>query len=381
MLAPTPKDAAITESILSEARIPSRVCHSLADLARECAQGAAVLLVAEEAILGGDVHVLADLVEGQPPWSDLPILLLTWPGADSSSVNDALDLLGNVTLIERPVRVASLVTAIQAALRARERQYQIRGHLQAMADANQRKDEFLATLAHELRNPLAPIRNSVHVLQAKGSPDPEVQHLHAILERQVGYMVRLVDDLLEISRITRGKIELRQQPTDLDSILQNAIETSQPLIEQRGQRLRLWIAPEVLPVFGDPVRLAQVFSNLLNNAAKYSHERGEIWLIAERSADEVAVTVRDSGVGIDPDELPRVFEIFTQAETSRGRSQGGLGIGLAIVQTLVRMHGGPVEARSAGLGRGSEFTVRLPVLKTAPTRARRTEETVGADLR
>jgi PAS domain S-box-containing protein len=237
----------------------------------------------------------------------------------------------------------------------------------ALEQADRSKDEFLATLAHELRNPLAPIRNSVHVLRLAGNRDA-VKHIHEMMERQVNHMIRLVDDLMEVSRITRGKIELRRERVDLVSVVHSAVETSRPLIDAAEHRLTITIPGEPLVLDADPIRLAQVLSNLLNNAAKYTEDGGQIWISASRVGAEAVVSVRDNGAGISADVLPKVFDLFMQVENSYARSQGGLGIGLTLVRSLVNLHGGSVEAKSEGVGQGSEFLVRLPLAGKPPAR-------------
>jgi PAS domain S-box-containing protein len=232
-----------------------------------------------------------------------------------------------------------------------------------LREADQRKDEFLATLAHELRNPLAPIRNSLHILRLSGTGGGNLERVHDMLERQVGHMVRLVDDLMEVSRITRGKFELRKEPIDLADVVRSAIETSKPLIDGAGHALTVALPEDPLPLEADAVRLAQVLANLLNNAAKYTEPGGQIWLSARREGAEAVVSVRDNGNGIPPDMLQTVFDLFTQADRSYQRAQGGLGIGLTLVRSIVHMHGGSVEAHSGGLGQGSEFVVRLPLAR------------------
>ena len=237
---------------------------------------------------------------------------------------------------------------------------------QALRDADRRKDEFLAILAHELRNPLAPIRNGLYLLRKTGGQEAATEQIYGMMERQVNHLVRLVDDLMEVSRITRGKIELRKEQTDLADILANAIETSQPLIDAAHHALRISLPSCGLPVDADPVRLAQVFANLLNNAAKYTESGGHIELSADCLDGVAVVSVRDDGGGIPAEMLPCVFDLFAQVDRSLGRAKGGLGIGLALVRSLVEMHGGRVEARSAGVGRGCEFIVRLPLAAAAP---------------
>jgi PAS domain S-box-containing protein len=223
------------------------------------------------------------------------------------------------------------------------------------------KDEFLATLAHELRNPLAPIRNALQVMRIASDDPQALQASETIIDRQVQQMVHLIDDLLDLSRISRGKIELRKERIDLADVFVSALETSRPLIEEYGHQLTVNLPAEPIPLDADLVRLAQVFLNLLNNSAKYTERGGKIWLTTEREADTVVVRVRDTGVGIPPQMLPRIFDMFTQVDRSLERAQGGLGIGLTLVRRLVEMHGGTVEAHSEGPGKGSEFIVRLPV--------------------
>jgi signal transduction histidine kinase/CheY-like chemotaxis protein len=368
ILAPTGRDAALARQILNRAGILNECCADADALCAAAAHGAGSLLIAEEALSPRTREAIAAVLATQSAWSDLPVLVLTRRGADSAAVSSALEQLGNVTLLERPVRVAALVSAVRVALRARERQYQMRAYLrleaqarQALQDADRRKDEFLAMLAHELRNPLAPVRNALQLLRLTGTQDATVERVRAVMERQVGHLVRLVDDLMEVSRITRGKIELRRERIDLAAVLRSAVETSQPLVDAAGHALVLDLPLEPLPLDADPVRLAQVFANLLNNAAKYSERAGRIVLRARREATEIVVTVCDDGIGIDPQMLPHVFDLFTQIDSSHRRSQGGLGIGLTLVRSLVDLHGGRVSARSDGVGRGSEFTVRLPL--------------------
>ncbi|BCT91947.1 hypothetical protein LYSHEL_09710 [Lysobacter helvus] len=234
----------------------------------------------------------------------------------------------------------------------------------ALRDVDRRKDEFLATLAHELRNPLAPLRNCLHILRMADEGDGaavDSERLHAVMERQVAQLVRLVDDLMEVSRITRGMVPLHLQAVTIQDVVERAVETSRPLLDAAHHTLDIDMPTLPLPLRADPVRLAQVLSNLLNNAAKYTNPGGHIVLSATRQDADVVLRVRDNGLGIEPDELDRVFDLFNQAEHSIGHAAGGLGIGLTLVRSLVELHGGTVLARSGGLGQGSEFEVRLPL--------------------
>ncbi|HMH77195.1 MAG TPA: ATP-binding protein, partial [Candidatus Udaeobacter sp.] len=239
---------------------------------------------------------------------------------------------------------------------------QRRGSERALEDADRRKDEFLAMLAHELRNPLAPIRNAAHTLALLGTGDDRVRWVSGVIERQVGLMTRLVDDLLDVSRITSGKITLQRTTVSVREVLAQAVETARPLAESRGQALEVDVPEDSAWVDGDPARLAQAVGNLLDNAIKYTDDGGRIGLRARVEADEVVIVVEDSGVGVDPELLPHVFDLFIQADRSLERKQGGLGLGLTLVRRLVEMHGGRVEAASAGPGLGSAFTIRLPCL-------------------
>ncbi len=231
-----------------------------------------------------------------------------------------------------------------------------------LAEADRRKDEFLALLAHELRNPLAPIPNAIQVLEDFSPADVDLNWARNVIERQVQHLTRLVDDLLDVSRISRGKINLRKECIKLAHVVADAVEIARPLVEARKHQLTVSQPPEPLWLEADSTRLAQVVANLLNNAAKYTEKGGHIWLTVERAGEEAVLRVRDTGVGIAPEMLPHVFELFAQADRSLDRSQGGLGIGLTLVRHLVGMHGGRVEAASGGLGEGSEFVVRVPAL-------------------
>jgi PAS domain S-box-containing protein len=236
----------------------------------------------------------------------------------------------------------------------------------ALRAADRRKDEFLALLAHELRNPLGPLGNGVQLLRLAGNDADTVARVGAMLDRQLGHMVRLIDDLLDIARIGQNKIELRRARVPLASVIDSAVETARPSIEAGGHELSVSLPTEPLYLHADLTRLAQVFSNLLTNSAKYTRSSGHIWLTANRQGEDAVVSVRDDGIGIPADALPRVFDIFSQVDQSIERATGGLGIGLALVKGLVEMHGGRVSAESDGSGKGSTFTAQLPALDSLP---------------
>ena len=231
-----------------------------------------------------------------------------------------------------------------------------------LQEANRRKDEFLAMLAHELRNPLAPIQNAVVILKHIGVVDDSLRYAREIIDRQVHHLSRLVDDLLDVSRITLGKVKLQKQPVEIGSIIARAVEASRPIIDNRRHQLTLSLPPKGVRVDADATRLTQVVGNLLSNAAKYTDECGEIFLTTEQTSTHATIRVRDTGIGISAELIPRVFDLFIQGDRSMARSEGGLGIGLTLVRRLVEMHDGTVEVFSDGIGQGSEFVVRLPVL-------------------
>lgn len=257
----------------------------------------------------------------------------------SASRAEALDLM-----------TQALVAREQAAQSARE-----------LRESDRRKDAFLATLAHELRNPLAPIRNALEILQASDLAAPAAIQAREMMTRQLAHLVRLVDDLLEVSRITHGKIELRKEQVELASVIASAVETVGPLIDEARQRLEVSLPQQPLWLDGDPIRLSQIFGNLLNNAIKYTDAGQEIRIEVSTHNGDVLVSVQDTGAGIPAELLPRVFDMFSQGDPNPSRVQGGLGIGLSLVRKLVELHGGRVEARSAGPGRGSELVVLLPL--------------------
>jgi signal transduction histidine kinase/ActR/RegA family two-component response regulator len=536
LLAPTATDAALSRSILSEAKLACMACKDLHELSGEISSGTGAILLTEEVLSSADVQFLIDALQRQPVWSDIPIVMLSTSNASVKPEAWATELLGNVTVLERPVRVTTLVSALHMAVRERRRQYQLRQQLielkqvesslrqqserqrllweaasvlltteepvammqelfskiaphldldayfnfmvdesgealqlvscsgidddearkisrldfgqaicgnaalsrqpiaathiqqsddpkvqlvkkygircyachplmaegrllgtlsfasrrrdefgkeeleflrtichyvavayervnliRQLRDIDRRKDEFLATLAHELRNPLAPIQNALEILRL--TDNGASAQVRQMMDRQLGQMVHLIDDLLDVSRITRGKLALRREYVTLTSIVDSALDTVRPLIDTLGHRLTVDLPPQPVYLDADSMRLAQVFANLLNNAAKYTERGGQITLTASLSGNTLRVAVHDTGIGIAPEVLPAIFEMFTQGDRSLEKSQGGLGIGLTLVRRLVEMHGGSVEARSDGLSFGSEFIVRLPIAK------------------
>jgi len=373
VLAPTERDGGLSRIILAEAGVGVMVCQDLEHLCREMAAGCGAAVLTGEAILRDHRSCLADVVRGQPPWSDLPLIVLTGGGADSPAAAVALETLGNVTLLDRPVRVSTLISIVRSALRARRKQYQVRDYLlerariaEVLRDADRRKDEFLAMLGHELRNPLAPVQNAVQILRYQGVNGPVAGRAVEMMGRQVTHLVRLVDDLLDVSRVSRGKVELRKEPTDLAAIAARSVEAMRAFLTERGHRVETAFPAVALVLDADPARLEQVITNLLTNAGKYTPPGGRVRLMVGQEGTDAVVRVSDTGIGIRPDVIPRLFELFTQSDRVPGRVSEGLGLGLALVKLLVEMHGGTVIAVSEGPGRGSEFIVRLPLTAIHP---------------
>ncbi len=375
VLTPIGRDAELACQVLEEAGLAGERCEGLGDLCRKLDEGAGAVLLAEEALADATLDRLVQMLDEQPPWSTLPVLVLT---RDKSAFSEnvaalkTLETRRGVTFLERPLRIMTLISTVQATLEARRRQYQIRDLLQTAEEGMRYRDEFLAMLGHELRNPIAPIRSAIDILKLE-SPltASSLQWGLEIIDRQTQQLTYLVNDLLDMARVTQGRIQLRRQTVVLADSVAAAIETARPIIEARRHKLTLTSQASPLQVEADPTRLVQVVANLLQNAAKYTKPEGHIWLTVRREGNEAVICVRDTGIGIPAEFLPHLFTPFSQASRSLARSQGGLGVGLALVRGLVEMHGGRVLAFSAGLGQGSEFVVRLPALAAVrqPTEA------------
>ena len=349
---PHGKDAKLACAALEQAGLECFPCTTLVQLVQELHRGAGAILTVEEILPKAAATLLIDFLSTQPTWSDLPVLVLTKPGGESPWTRGAYEWLGNLTLLERPVRVPSLISVARSALRARQRQYEIR-------QADQRKDEFLAMLGHELRNPLAPISAAATLLELMPGDIDRVKRSSNIIARQVGHMTNLIDDLLDVARVTRGLITLDRQPLDLRDILSEAVEQVRPLVNTRHHELALHLPAESALVMGDRKRMVQVVVNILNNASKYTPEGGHIDARLQLKKDAVMLDISDNGIGMTPELIPHVFDLFSQAKRASDRSQGGLGLGLALVKSLIESHGGKVYATSKGIGQGSTFTLRL----------------------
>ncbi|HEV7631700.1 MAG TPA: hybrid sensor histidine kinase/response regulator [Steroidobacteraceae bacterium] len=357
----TRRDGIVTRNFMAQQGIRARVCSG-PELVHCLAADAGALVLTDSRLEDPDIGAVLDALQNQPAWSDLPIVLLGRVAADASPAARRLASMSNVTLLEKPTSARTLLSAVQTALRARRRQYQIRDAEEALRAASQRKDEFLAMLAHELRNPLASIRNAAELMSRRHLGDGQTQTTAALLKRQVMQLTRLVDDLLDVSRITQGRIELQRRPVSLRAVLAQALESVQPLMQDKNHQVSVRFAANALYASGDAARLVQCVANLLTNSAKYTDAHGSIDVSLDRADTTAVITVTDNGIGIPADLLPNIFELFVQSNRSLDRSQGGLGIGLSVVRRLVDMHGGTVSASSAGTQRGSSFRITLPLV-------------------
>jgi signal transduction histidine kinase/ActR/RegA family two-component response regulator len=356
--APSGRDGPLAAKVLAVASIASHVCLSAAELGRELERGAGVVLTVEEALSSGGFKILGDVVARQPAWSDLPIILLTHRGNDSPAVRHAVAALGNVTLLERPVRTLTLLTSVQAALRARDKQYQVR-------EAERRKDEFLASLGHELRNPLAPIQTSAALLGQLFPESPQVGKIRDVIARQVTHLTRLVDDLLDVARITSGKIALQRRDIPFSQVMQHVLELCAQAADAKRIDLKVELPERDAVLHADHARVVQILANVLSNAVKFTPFGGAIAVTARVADGCIEVRVRDNGIGLESAEIPRIFAMFEQSKTVTGQLSSGLGIGLSLARRFAEMHGGSVDASSDGPGQGSTFIIRLPVVGVA----------------
>jgi len=358
--APIGRDADLMCGQLRAAGLQCETAPDLGALCQRIERGVAAVIATDEALPPDRLHELARALAVQPPWSEIPVIILT--AAPSLDVRArSFDLLArrtNVTLVDRPVRIKSLISAARSALRARQRQYEVRDLMQQLEDRIHERDRFLAVLGHELRNPLGAILLAAQMTDHDGRLDGE----HAqLIERQSRHLTRLVNDLLDLSRVAAGKIILKRNILDLRDIAGQSLEVVRPVAERQGVKLEVRNCERPLLVDADSVRVDQILTNILTNAIKYTPEDGHVVLELRAEKGQGVLEVIDDGVGIAENRIGSIFELFAQAENAIGRSQGGMGIGLALVRNLVELHGGTVSAASDGLGKGSSFTVRLPL--------------------
>ncbi len=376
ILAPTARDADVTRRALAGADLEGVVARDWRHAQELIHDGAGALMFTDLTLAGPGFAGLLVSLQSQPAWSNLPLLALCRQGLLAPTLREAG--LRNLTVLDRPTSMRTMLSAVMTALRGRRWQYQIRDQIEtlvqadrALRRADQRKDEFLATLAHELRNPLAPIRTGLELLSQLPADAARRQTVTAMMDRQMRQLLRLIDDLMEVSRISTGKLVLQRERLDLRRVVETALESCAPLVARGGHQLSVALPDEALWVDGDAARLAQSLSNLVNNAAKYTPDGGRIAVTLAHAGQQAVLAVQDSGVGLPADMTARVFDMFAQVNRSLERAQGGLGIGLALVRSLVTLHGGQVSAASPGPGLGSTFTIHLPLLavQAAPVAA------------
>jgi signal transduction histidine kinase/ActR/RegA family two-component response regulator len=385
--APIGRDSALTTELLKRDGIACYPCRSMGDLCDRLAEGAGAVLITEEALLDEAVDAFAALLEAQPAWSDISVLLFAGGHRSEASLRTLrkLEVLRNVTMLDRPLRTEAVISTVRAALRGRQRQYELRDVLialhRARADAehaSRLKDEFLATVSHELRTPLNAIMGWVSMLrQARFEPE-RIAKVLEIVERNAKAQAQLIADILDISRMITGRVKLNLAPVSLARPVLDALDTVKPGAYSRGIEIRTDI-DEGAVVHGDGERLQQVFWNVLSNACKFTPAGGRIDVMLSDDGHVASLTVTDTGSGIAPEFLPYVFDRFRQADQTFTRAHGGLGLGLAIVKHLVEMHGGDVRAHSDGPGKGSMFEIRLPVATRTHVRRRVHDAAPAAD--
>jgi signal transduction histidine kinase len=367
LVAPTSRDGQVTCELLGRAGIEA-MAVKMEELIGELERGAGAVLLTEEVIAAPSMGELIGFIERQPAWSDLPIVMQMRGANESPAAARILRALGNVTLLERPASIRSLISAVRTAIRSRRRQYQIRDQMQEIAEAraeaerlSRMKDEFLATLSHELRTPLNAIFGWTQLLKQDLTNAALVADGVATIDRNVRVQTQLIEDLLDVSRIISGKLLLNLRPVEPAVWMAAAIESVKPAADAKEIRLQAQFEAPPVTMMGDSARLQQVLWNLLTNAIKFTPRGGRITVASQRVDDRLVITVTDTGEGIREDFLPLMFQRFSQADASSTRQHGGLGLGLSIVKSLVEMHGGTVRVTSRGRGKGATFTVELPI--------------------
>jgi signal transduction histidine kinase/CheY-like chemotaxis protein len=359
---PTGRDGELVCSTLEKVGITAHGCRNAAELSERVADGCGAVLLAEEAVEDPAVSVFIKSLDDQPIWSDLPVILFSSHTRNAERLLETLGTRLNITIVERPIRITMLISAVRGALRARERQYQTRDLLLELEQADRQKDLFLATLSHELRTPLNSILGWIQILRTRQLEPAEIERAIEVIERNAKGQSEMISDILFVSRIITGKLEIKREPLNIAEVIDGVVEMIRPSAEAKSLDLTVDADEyEPVPVEGDAERLQQVFLNLLTNAIKFTPDGGKIGISLRRVGSNVLIEISDTGQGINPQFVPYVFERFRQADSTYTRRIGGLGLGLAIVRHLVELHGGTVTAHSDGKDRGSRFTIRLPI--------------------
>ncbi len=367
VLMPTGRDSTLVCATLGKVGIVAETCANTEDLTEKINSGAGAILLAEEALEKKTLEQLSDSFNEQPVWSDLPIVLFAGNAQNAEMLAATVGTRFNATIVERPIRIPMLISAVRGALRARERQYQSRNLLHQLEESDRQKDLFLATLSHELRTPLNSILGWIQLLRSEPSERINLKHALSVIERNARAQSEMIADILFVSRIITGKLKLNLEQIDLISVVQTAIDIMRPSLEAREIVLKTAFESAVNQIAGDSDQLQQVFGNLLSNAIKFTPPNGRIEVRLFNENSNIAVEISDSGQGIKPEFLPYVFERFRQEDSSYTRQIGGLGLGLAIVRHLVELHDGTVSVKSAGENQGAVFTVELPISVRAKT--------------
>jgi signal transduction histidine kinase/ActR/RegA family two-component response regulator len=381
LVTPHRADAELSLALLAENDISARACSDLRELALIFEDGVGCVVVVEDSLTKSEVPLFADLLAHQPAWRDVPLVIITrHAGHMNDVIAAAFPASGNVTLLEQPVSPATLISAVRVGLRATTRQLEVRTLLEERNQAVRARDEFLAMLAHELRNPLAPMRNALAIQKMLNIDDPTFEQMHGVLERQLLHVVRMVDDLVDVARLERGKLVLRMERIDLNEIVASALESCQSAATAGGHELESHLESELIPLNADPTRIEQIVCNLVTNAAKFTTTPSVIRVVTRGDADAAIVEVEDQGAGFEQKRAESFFGLFVQGEQSLARPSGGLGIGLTISRRIAEMHGGTLRAHSDGPGRGARFTLRLPLARGAAQElvAKKAEPTHGA---
>jgi signal transduction histidine kinase len=366
VVSPNASDCELTVALLRESGVNAQAFPDLYCLSRTIGGTVGCALIVEDALVESEVDGFREALRTQPAWSDLPIIIVaSLETVSNTLVERAFPDTGNVTLLGRPLSPSVLVSTVRCALRSRARQYQVRDLIRERDQSLQRRDEFLAMLAHELRNPLAPIRNAVHLQKMLNINDPVFEKTRTLIDRQVINMTRLVNDLLDVSRLELGKVQIQRQKMNLNDGVLAAVDTCTEVMRERKHTLHLDLSVTPLLIEGDSVRIEQIVCNLLTNAAKYTPVGGDIKVSTFYQGQHAVLAVEDTGVGIPADMAESIFDLFTQNKRTLARSEGGLGIGLTVVRRLIELHGGAITVTSPGEGQGSRFVVRLPAAAAA----------------
>jgi signal transduction histidine kinase len=381
LVSPNPADRMLAAGFLHEEGMQTLEFASLAEATPHVGSGVSCIVLVEEALETEGLEGFHAAIAMQPTWSDMPLIIVASQGSLPSLMESVFPISGNMTLLQRPLPPLSLVSSVRVALRSRRRQYEMRDLLEERERAVRQRDEFLAMLAHELRNPLAPIRYAAYLMGSQKDAGPIIDKCRVLIDKQARHITRLVDDLLDVSRLELGKIELRPQRVDLNEMAAAAVETCMPITHDQRHEVTLRTAGHPIRVEVDPVRIEQAIGNLIVNAAKFTPAGGSITVETRVESGQGLVSVADTGVGIRPDMLESIFDLFTQSDVSIDRSKGGLGIGLTLVKRLVEMHGGTVKAFSEGLGKGARFEARLPLVAGDSAEVRATRAHAAATPR